>query len=44
MSGSGSTASVSRSLPGTPEEFSAYIRSEIEKWKRVVKSQGITAE
>lgn len=29
---------------GTPEAFATYIRSEIEKWARVVKASGIKAE
>jgi tripartite-type tricarboxylate transporter receptor subunit TctC len=29
---------------GTPDAFAAYIRSEIEKWARVVKASGIKAE
>ena len=29
---------------GTPEAFAQYIRSEIEKWARVVKASGIKAE
>jgi tripartite-type tricarboxylate transporter receptor subunit TctC len=29
---------------GSPEEFGAYIRSEIEKWTRVVKEAGIKVE
>jgi tripartite-type tricarboxylate transporter receptor subunit TctC len=28
----------------TPEEFAAYIRAEIDKWGRVVKSAGVKAE
>jgi tripartite-type tricarboxylate transporter receptor subunit TctC len=30
--------------PSTPEEFGAYIRSEIAKWSRVVKGAGISAQ
>ncbi len=29
---------------GSPEEFGAYIRSEIAKWTRVVKEAGIRVE
>ena len=29
---------------GTPEEFGAYIKSEIAKWARVIKAAGIRAE
>jgi tripartite-type tricarboxylate transporter receptor subunit TctC len=28
----------------TPEQFDAFIRSEIEKWRKVVKAAGIRAE
>jgi tripartite-type tricarboxylate transporter receptor subunit TctC len=28
----------------SPEQFDAYIRTEIVKWSRVVKSAGITIE
>jgi len=31
-------------LTSTPEEFSAYIKSEIPKWARVVKASGATAD
>ena len=31
-------------LPGTPEEFSALIRSEIAKWAKVVRAAGIKPE
>lgn len=31
-------------LPGTPEEFAAYMRAETEKWGRVVHDNGIRAE
>ncbi|MDO9711845.1 Bug family tripartite tricarboxylate transporter substrate binding protein [Paracraurococcus lichenis] len=31
-------------LPGTPEEFGAYLQAEAARWARVVKSAGITAE
>ncbi|MGE5526415.1 MAG: tripartite tricarboxylate transporter substrate-binding protein, partial [Rhodospirillaceae bacterium] len=31
-------------LGGTPEEFAAYIRSEIPKWTKVVKDSGARAE
>jgi tripartite-type tricarboxylate transporter receptor subunit TctC len=30
--------------PGTPAEFAAYLRSEVEKWGRVVKASGARAE
>ena len=29
--------------PGTPEQFGAYIKSENEKWARVVKASGAKA-
>ena len=29
---------------GTPEEFSAYIKSEIAKWGKVIRTAGIKAE
>jgi tripartite-type tricarboxylate transporter receptor subunit TctC len=29
---------------GTPEAFGAYMKSEIEKWGRVVKASGVRAE
>ena len=31
-------------VAGSPEEFSAYIRSEAVKWAKVVKAAGIKAE
>ena len=31
-------------LGGTPEEFGAYIKAEIERWSRVVKAAGITPQ
>ena len=31
-------------LTSTPEEFSAYIKTEIPKWARVVKASGATAD
>jgi tripartite-type tricarboxylate transporter receptor subunit TctC len=30
--------------PGTPEEFGAWIRSEIAKWGKVVKASGARVE
>ena len=30
--------------PGTPEEFAAFLKSEVLKWAKVVKQAGITAE
>ena len=30
--------------PGTPEDFGAWIRSEIAKWAKVVKASGAKAE
>jgi tripartite-type tricarboxylate transporter receptor subunit TctC len=29
-----------RFTPGTPEQFSAFVKSEIEKWAPVVKASG----
>ena len=29
---------------GTPEEFGAYIKSELAKWSRVVRAAGATAQ
>jgi len=31
-------------VTGTPQECSAHIRSEIEKWAKIVKSAGIQPE
>ena len=31
-------------MTNTPEQFAAYIRSEIEKWTSVVRLAGITAQ
>lgn len=31
-------------MPGTPEEFAAFIRSEIDKWAKVVKAANMRAE
>jgi tripartite-type tricarboxylate transporter receptor subunit TctC len=28
----------------TPDQFAAYIRSEIVKWAKIIKSTGVTAE
>jgi tripartite-type tricarboxylate transporter receptor subunit TctC len=30
--------------PSTPEEFGAYIRSEIAKWRKVVQASGAKAD
>ena len=30
--------------PGTPDEFAAFLRSEVAKWAQVIKRAGITAE
>jgi tripartite-type tricarboxylate transporter receptor subunit TctC len=30
--------------PGTPEEFAAFLKTEVVKWAKVVKEAGITAE
>ena len=30
--------------PGTPEQFAAFLKSEVVKWAKVVKQSGITAE
>jgi tripartite-type tricarboxylate transporter receptor subunit TctC len=30
--------------PGSPEAFAAYLRSEVTKWAKIVKTTGITAE
>lgn len=29
---------------GTPEEFAAFVKSEAQKWAKVIKQAGITAE
>jgi tripartite-type tricarboxylate transporter receptor subunit TctC len=31
-------------VPGTPEEFAAFLRSELPKWAQVIKRAGITAD
>jgi tripartite-type tricarboxylate transporter receptor subunit TctC len=31
-------------IGNTPEQFAAYIRSEIVKWAKIIKSTGVTAE
>ncbi|MCA3152446.1 MAG: tripartite tricarboxylate transporter substrate binding protein, partial [Rhodocyclaceae bacterium] len=31
-------------IPGTPAEFTAYIKSEIAKWGKIVKAAGIKAD
>ena len=31
-------------IGSTPEEFAAYVKSEIEKWKRVIKAAGVRPE
>jgi len=38
------TSDGSEAVGGTPEEFSAHIKSEITKWGQVVKAAGITAD
>ncbi len=30
--------------PGTPEELTAFLKSDIEKWGKVIRAAGITAE
>jgi tripartite-type tricarboxylate transporter receptor subunit TctC len=30
--------------PSTPEEFAAFLRSEVSKWAKVIKQAGITAD
>jgi len=30
--------------PGTPGEFSAYVRAEVAKWEKMVKAAGVTAD
>ena len=32
------------SIGNTPDQFAAYIRSEIDKWAKVVKASGVRAE
>jgi len=31
-------------MPGTPEEFAVFLKSEAQKWAKVIKQAGITAE
>jgi tripartite-type tricarboxylate transporter receptor subunit TctC len=31
-------------LPGTPAEFSAYLRREVAKWRAIVKQTGVTPQ
>ena len=31
-------------LSGTPDEFNAFYRSEIEKWRKVIEAANLTAE
>jgi tripartite-type tricarboxylate transporter receptor subunit TctC len=31
-------------MPGTPEQFGQFVRSETEKWSRIIRSAGIKAE
>ena len=38
------SADGSEPVGGTPEQFAAHIRSEIAKWRKVVKEAGIRAE
>src|SRR4030095_13737737 len=38
------TAEVGTTVSGTPGEFGAHIRREIEKWVRIVKQAGIKTE
>jgi tripartite-type tricarboxylate transporter receptor subunit TctC len=33
-----------RPLPGTSQDFAAFYRSEVEKWAKVIKATGITAQ
>ena len=30
--------------PATPEKFAAYVKSELDKWSKVIKEAGIRAE
>jgi len=30
--------------PGSPEAFAAYLRSEVAKWAKIIKTIGITAD
>ena len=30
--------------PGTPEEFAAFLKSEVAKWAKVIQQAGITAD
>jgi tripartite-type tricarboxylate transporter receptor subunit TctC len=31
-------------VPGTPEQFRAFMAAEIDKWREVIQKAGITAE
>jgi len=31
-------------VPGTPQDFAAFIKSETEKWGRVIRTSGIKPE
>jgi len=31
-------------LPGTPAEFTAYLRREVAKWRAIVKQTGVTPQ
>jgi tripartite-type tricarboxylate transporter receptor subunit TctC len=31
-------------LPGTPDEFTAYLRREVAKWRAIVKQTGVTPQ
>jgi tripartite-type tricarboxylate transporter receptor subunit TctC len=30
--------------PGSPEAFAAYLKAEVAKWAKIVKTTGITAD
>ena len=37
-------ASGAKVVGGTPEEFAAYVRQEIAKWKKVIATSGVKIE
>jgi len=40
----GMLAAGAEPMPGTPEEFGAFLQAELAKWGKVIKERGITVE
>ena len=33
-----------RAMPGTPEDFGAFVRAEVDKWGKLIREAGLKAE